>query len=1229
MRLRSALLAVCAALLLALPGGLYAKNIYLKTGTIDTDAVPGVAVAAKGKPKLGRGPYLVQLKGKVNDADKQALIDAGAQLVEYIPEDVFLIRAAHSDALHIRKLPCVKWMSRFLPEHKQAPDVARAGDRGDRGQFLVTLFPGQDSSHVMSKARRMGGRQIDCSKRAKGDVCRVVLDRSRVRELAANDAVAWIEPYVQPRLCNDAASAISAVPEVRQNLSLFGATQLIGIADSGLDTGDTASLSADFANRLYKAYALRRPGEWSDLNGHGTHIAGSIAGSGVLSGSNPAVHSYAGSYSGYAPEAGLVLQSIGDSGAYVFPPLHLADLFQPTYDDGVRVHSNSWGSVANGEYTVYSKEVDQFLWDHKDFSVVFAVGNEGRDTDRNGIVDTGNIYAPASAKNCISVGASESMRSTGGYQHGYGIAWPSDYPAVPIKYDLMSNNPSGVAAFSGRGPTSDGRVKPDICAPGTNIISSRSHTSTADTGWGLLNSDYLYWGGTSMSTPQVAGAAAIVREYYQREKSVNPSAALVKATMINGAFDMYPGQYGTGAQQELSRVPDYAQGWGRLNLKQALCPDPPAVCEFADESTGLSTDEYREYSYTVLDNSVPFRATLVWTDYPGAVHAARALVNDLDLIVISPAGAVMPLAPSRKDNVEQVTIANPEVGVYRVRVVGHNVPMGPQDYALVVSGGLPNTYITGAVMSSSGAPVQGAMITVVSPDGNKRVTTNSSGRYIVRVPSGDYSVQIFKQGWTFSPRAKAVHVGESPLEEVNFQGSGLPGSVGGTLTKAIGGVQSYILESSHPYLNSSDQVYTINAHEGATRIRVHFAEIELMNDGDTVYVEHPDGTRIDTFTGTGEDFWSSWVNGSSVNIRLVTNDYGNIAYGFYIDGYETDLIGQGALAGATVTLSPGGYTAVSGPDGSYDFPSVPPGIYSVIPSLPHWKFEPAGKTIDVPADGTAPDVDFQAFPPGKITGEIRRAGTTVVPTRVESEHPYRSNMDETWTIDGGSSATRIRLHFSRLETEPAFDWVLILDENDNVVESYTADYSDIWTPWINGSVAKIALVTDGGTDAFGFICDKYEVQSTAGGLGGVTVTLSPDGRSTVTAQDGMFSIEDVDVGSHTVTPACDPWVFDPVSALTSISAGTEQHLVFYASPGELVSPHQARQAADGAPVALKDMIVTAAFDGYFYVQDVNRRGGIRVDSSVSVTEGEVVDVTGTVTTVDYERRLTSPVVIKR
>lgn len=1182
-----------------------------------------MAAATDAKPALGNGAYLIQLKSTVTEQDKKALTDAGAQLIEYIPDDAFLARMPHSAAAAVKKLPIVKWMSPFRPEYKQSPRLSRAGAKS---QYLVTLFPGQDASYVMGKGKRLGAKQIDCTKRPQGDVCRVLIDQSKLAELAATDAVAWIEPYVAPKLCNDVASGISGVPDVRQDLSIFGATQLVGVADSGLDTGDTTTLSVDFANRVQKTYAIRRPGDWSDLNGHGTHVIGSVLGSGALSGSNPATHSYTGSFAGYAPEAGLVLQSIGDSGDYVFPPLHLADLFQPPYSDGVRVHSDSWGSVANGEYTVYSNEVDQFLWDHKDFSAVFAVGNDGVDADRNGIIETGDIYSPATAKNCIAVGASENLRLTGGYQQGYGIAWPTDYPALPIKYDLMSNNINGMAAFSGRGPCADGRIKPDICAPGTNIISTRCHTPTADTGWSIYNSNYIYWGGTSMSTPQVAGAAALVREYYQHEKSINPSSALVKATMINGAIDMSPGQYGTGAQRELQPVPDNAQGWGRLNVKQALCPDPPEVCDFADESAGLSTGDYRDYFYTVLNTSVPFRATLVWTDYPGAVHAAKALVNDLDLSVVTPSGATLPLATNHKDNVEEITILTPELGTYRVRVLGYDVPMGPQDYALVVSGGLPSTYIAGYVTSSSGAPVQGAMITIVSPTGNKRITTNSSGRYIVHVPAGDCSVQIYKQGWTFTPRAQSVHVDTTPKDNINFQGSGSPGAISGKLTKAIGGVESYILESSHPYLNSSDQIWTITAHDGATRLRVHFAEIDLMSDGDTVYTETPDGARVDTFTGKGEDFWSSWVTGSSINIRLVTNDYGNIAYGFYIDGYETDLIDQGGLAGAAVTLSPGGYTATSGADGSWNLPSVPPGMYTVAPCLPHWMFQPATKSVDVPAAGSASGVDFQGFPPGTITGEVKVASSSTVSTNVESVHPYFNNADDTWTVDGGETATRIRLHFSTLETEPAFDWVLILDSTDNVIESYTDAYTDLWTPWIDGHIAKIELTSDPATNAFGFVCDKYEVQSMTGGLQGVTVSLSPDSRTTVTAPDGTFSIASVDVGDHTVSLSSDPWVFDPASASTSISAGTEQHLTFYASIGALLSPCQAKAFADGATMSLKGVVVTAAFNGYFYVEDTDRRSGIRVISTTPVHEGDVVDVTGTLATVDGERRITVPVV---
>ncbi len=1021
---------------------------------------------------------------------------------------------------------------------------------------------------------------LSCAPNPRGAVCRVFADSSQISDLAAISSVAWIEPYIQPTLLNDVASGISGIPETRQTLGLYGATQLIGAADSGLDTGDLATLSADFANRVQKTYALRRPGDWSDQNGHGTHVLGSLLGSGVLSGSNPATHSYAGSFAGYAPEAGLIIQSIGDSGDFVFPPLHLAELFQPVYTDGVRVHSDSWGSASNSQYTVYSNEVDQFVWDHKDFTAVFAIGNESVDNSPPyGVVEGGNICAPATAKNCISVGATESLRTSGGYQLGYGIAWPADYPYSPIKFDTMSNNPAGMAAFSSRGPTADGRVKPDICAPGTNIISCRCHSSGAYTGWAAYNTNYIYWGGTSMSAPQVSGAAALAREYYQVEKGISASAALIKATLINGATDISPGQYGTGSTRECYPVPDFSQGWGRLNVKGSLCPDPPTVSEFADETSALSTNDYRDYYYYVVNNTVPFRATLVWTDYPGSVLAAKELVNDLDLTVVSPSGQSQPLTANRTDNVEQVTIAAPELGTYRVRVTAYNVPMGPQDYALVVTGGLPDTYIAGTVTSSSGAPVQGATISFVWSGGNKRVTTNSGGRYISRVGAGTYSVQVAKSGWTFTPFAQMVRVATAPKDNIDFQGSGSPGALAGTISSAIGGVSSYIVESSHPYLNSTDQIYTVSAHDAATRIRVHFAEIDLINDGDAVYIEDSNGGRVNTFTGTsnGEDFWSSWVTGATANVHLVTNSYGNIAYGFYIDGYETDLIDQGGLGGVTVTLTPGAYTATTVSNGSYGFSNLPPGVYAVTPSLAHWKFQPTSRSIDVPAAGAASGVDFQGFPPGTVTGEILTATSGTYNTNVQSAHPYEDNADEMWTIDGGASANRIRVHFTQLDMEPGFDWVWVLDGDENMVESYTGPDSDFWSPWVTGHIAKIELTSDYGNTGWGFAIDKYEVQAVGGGVTGVSVDLLPDSRTTVTGPGGTFSIANVDVGDHTVTPTSPLWTFDPIGAPVAISAGVEQHVVFYATAAPLTSPASAKSLSDDTQVTLADLNVSAVF----------------------------------------------------
>jgi len=156
------------------------------------------------------------------------------------------------------------------------------------------------------------------------------------------------------------------------------------------------------------------------------------------------------------------------------------------------------------------------MWEHKDFLILIAAGNDGVDGDRDGVVDQGSVTPPGTAKNGITVGAAESVRSQGGYQRAYGSLWPDSYGIAPLKDDMQSDNADDVAAFSSRGPTRDGRVKPDLVAPGTNILSTRSSAvQSTNHGWGAWAASprYMFNGGTSMATPLAAGAAALVRQY--------------------------------------------------------------------------------------------------------------------------------------------------------------------------------------------------------------------------------------------------------------------------------------------------------------------------------------------------------------------------------------------------------------------------------------------------------------------------------------------------------------------------------------------------------------------------------------------------------------------------------------------------------------------------------------------------------------------------------------------
>jgi uncharacterized repeat protein (TIGR01451 family) len=510
------------------------------------------------------------------------------------------------------------------------------------------------------------------------------------------------------------------VDQVWQQRRLYGSGQIITVTDSGLDTGTLATMSPDFAGRLVATHVLSDGGDLGDNHGHGTHVAGSVAGAGVQSGANPAQRQYAGSFAGVAPEARLVIQAfeVTSSGSIVGLNSDYYGLFSQSYNDGARLHTNSWGDYTGpatdpeakfGGYPYGSQRVDQFMWEHPDMTVFFAAGNSGIDgsvasngfcSGGDGVIDEDSLLAPGTAKNVITIGASENLRLQGGMS---GTPWFFLHPnwcygKEPIATDTLSDDPNGMAAFSSRGPTDDGRVKPDMVAPGTNIVSNKSHYPNSSPQWGNheSNAHYVYSGGTSMATPLAAGAGVLTRQWLTLNGVSNPSAAVVKATMLNTTIDPAPGQYGLGATQEIPyNRPNSIAGWGRTDLGFMTAPLPYKLW-VDDHTTGIATGEEVQYTHAlarpleVLSRDQPLRVMLTWTDPAASLSAAKQLVNDLDLTVIGPDGTMYygnnAATGDRTNNAEGVVIKNPALGLYTVRVRGYNVPTATQPYGLAVSG---------------------------------------------------------------------------------------------------------------------------------------------------------------------------------------------------------------------------------------------------------------------------------------------------------------------------------------------------------------------------------------------------------------------------------------------------------------------------------------------------------------------------------------------------------------
>lgn len=358
---------------------------------------------------------------------------------------------------------------------------------------------------------------------------------------------------------------------------LTGRGETIALMDTGCSGGPNAIGTEAFHPDLERAVRAFLPQPWwamrtsqtptdgTDRLGHGTAVAGILAGDGKASPLRQ--------FRGVAPEAGLLIQNnaFGNESTLIVPP-DLRTLFAEAYSQGARIHSNSWGPRQGGDapYGLEAWAADTFAWEHPDFLILFAAGNAGPKPQSL-------AGGAAVAKNVLTVGA-------------------------------LGADGQSPATFSSRGPTADGRTKPECLAPGENIVAPGPPPTHG----------YRVLSGTSMATPTVAGIAALLREWLRvAYDAPTPSAALVKAALLLGCEPVEGG------------------GFGAVSPTRLFLP-AGATTTFAEFTYGPTGTAWT--AEVTLDVPGELSAVLAWTDAPADITATRPLVNELGLRLLDASG---------------------------------------------------------------------------------------------------------------------------------------------------------------------------------------------------------------------------------------------------------------------------------------------------------------------------------------------------------------------------------------------------------------------------------------------------------------------------------------------------------------------------------------------------------------------------------------------------------------
>ena len=683
------------------------------------ETIPGSIPPEAEPADIAEGYYIVQFGVIATDELLESLKAAGVEVIQYIPHQAFFVygngEAIASVAGHSR----VRWAGRYRAEHKpsnalreqlRAQKEKRTPRKGvsklelaskATAVFDIAVFDRADLGAAAGKiAAQTGGRVRNLVQLPNNffNIVRLEAPIDRIELAAEIDEVFSIESWATPQKEDEIASHIVAGNYVGNTIAPPGYNPLAQFGVNGQNVtvavvDDGVGIPGDGGFYVTAGNAVDGPlrGATSGAKGHGHLQSSIIAGDTPFALLDPSGYNYGG---GIAPKANIVNIPFLRPGYTGTEADTANDVVSWSGPNGVRgfISNNSWGYLTNGNaYDLYAAQFDGFVRDASyagsidPLVMVFSAGNDG----------ASGMTRPKVAKNVISVAATENVRPT--LKSSGGSTGDAD--------DLEQ-----LPDFSSRGPAADTRIKPDISAPGDAVTGGRSGSDVLS---GNIDAYHRVSSGTSHAAPLVAGAAALFTEFWKNTNSgANPSPAMVKAALINGAVEVT----GTGA---LTARPNGSEGWGRLNLKNVL--NTGAAISYFDQSAVFnSIGETRNFSGSISDVSRPVRVTLVWTDPPAA--GDPALVNDLDLEVVvggnkyrgnvfSGGSSTTSGTADNRNNVENVFLPAGVSGPITVRVISKalngdgvlgNVDTTDQHFALVV-------FNAGVAPTSAASPDAGAL----------------------------------------------------------------------------------------------------------------------------------------------------------------------------------------------------------------------------------------------------------------------------------------------------------------------------------------------------------------------------------------------------------------------------------------------------------------------------------------------------------------------------------------